>query len=158
MFHELGMRAQSSQDGKENVLISAVLILVLEEICRPSHLCSLKILQAALWTCHLRILPNVLWLAGGVKARDHGVQGGVGVKVIRLETRSQLNHLKLSSIETSQLLFIVAPRFKRIHMRKDRNVGDRVQHIGEGGVLGICKARTCTCQAYTGLHSKTFLS
>ena len=143
VHRELGMYAKRPEDGKEDVLISAVLVFVLEEICGACHLCPLEILQARLRARDIRSCPDVLRFTCRVKATDHGGQSGVRSQVLRLETCPQLHHLELCGIETSQLLFIVAAGLQQIHVGKHWYVRNRVQHVGEGHILNDLRNNFC---------------
>mmetsp|Transcript_36065 Transcript_36065/g.84364 ORF Transcript_36065/g.84364 Transcript_36065/m.84364 type:complete len:225 (-) Transcript_36065:1105-1779(-) len=145
VHRELGMYAKRPEDGKEDVLISAVLVFVLEEICGACHLCPLEILQARLRARDIRSCPDVLRFTCRVEATDHGGQSGVRSQVLRLETCPQLHHLELCGIETSQLLFIVAAGLQRIHVGKHWYVRNRVQHVGEGHIMPTHSIESFAC-------------
>lgn len=132
---ELGVRAHTMKDHKKHVLIPAVFVLIRIEVLGPCHARPFEILQARLGAGHVGLAPHVLSLAQRVEATDHRQQGAVLRQIVRREAGPELHHLVLGGVETPQLLLVMAPWLQGIHVSKDWNVGDRVQHVGECGVL-----------------------
>mmetsp|Transcript_17356 Transcript_17356/g.41103 ORF Transcript_17356/g.41103 Transcript_17356/m.41103 type:complete len:258 (+) Transcript_17356:3-776(+) len=132
---ELGVRAHTMKDHKKHVLIPAVFVLIRIEVLGPCHARPFEILQARLGAGHVGLAPHVLSLAQRVEATDHRQQGAVLRQIVRREAGPELHHLVLGGVETPQLLLVMAPWLQGIHVSKDWNVGDRVQHVGECGVM-----------------------